>query len=141
MPYYHNECGGMVAWRPFLPVRPKCQICGKTWSPLVVYKSHVDDMTYVYEGFTVKLEKGDTSYAAWADSPNTPPGVTYVASNLPNWPRKWRFISFFGTIALLSGAFYGLYLIGFWAVIIGAIVFALLPFVIVISIAIITKRG
>ncbi len=140
MAYYHNRCDGQIKWYPFLPIRPRCQKCGKTWNSRVIYKAHVDDMTYVYDGISFSPQKGKTSYAAWADSPNAPPGVADVASHLPNWPRKWRFISFFGTITLLSFIFYALYLISFWAIIIGAVVFAFLPFIIIVLVALIYNR-
>lgn len=142
MSYYHNKCKGQITWYPFLPIRPKCQKCGKTWSPWVVYSAQPPpDMTYAFETpKSLKLQKGTTSYAPWADSSYAPPGVAFVASNLPNWSRKWRFTSFFGSITLLSGAFYGLYLISFWAVIFGAIAFAILPIIIVLVLLLFTQR-
>jgi len=140
MPYYHNKCNGKVRWYPFLPIKPKCEKCGKTWGVFETYKTRPSfDMTYVFQpSEKLQLKKGTTSYAPWADSSYTPPGVAFVASNLPNWPRKWRFITFFGSITFLSGAFYGLYLLSFWAVIIGAICFAVLP--ILIAILVMSRR-
>lgn len=94
-------------------------------------------MTYIFESPEgLKLKKGMTSYASWADSSYSPPGVSFVASNLPNWPRKWRYTAFFGSITLLSGAFYGLYLISFWAVVFGATGFAILPIIVAVLLAI-----
>lgn len=94
------------------------------------------DMTYVFKpAKKFELKKGATPYASWADSSYAPPGVAFVASHLPNWPRKWRLVSFFGSISVLSGAFYGLYLISFWAVIFGAIGFAIVPIIVAIIIA------
>lgn len=130
MPYYHMDCDGKIKWYPFLPIRPRCLKCGQTWSPAVVYSSQPKDLYYVYEGpsMNINIPKGQTDYAAWGDNF---PGVPTVASHLPNWPRKWRLISFLGSISLLSGAFYGLYLISIWAVILGAIGLAISPIIIV----------
>lgn len=129
MPYYHIDCGGKIKWYPFLPIKPKCLKCGRTWSPTVVYSSQpAEDLYYLYEGPSFNIPKGNTDYAAWGDKV---PGVPTVASHLPNWPRKWRLISFLGAISLLSAAFYGLYLVGIWAVILGAFVFAISPIIIV----------
>lgn len=132
IPYFHDECGGQVRWFPFLPIRPRCERCGKRWPFLSVYRPQPpSDMTYEFRS-PIRLQRGTTPYASWADSPYAPPGVTLVASNLPNWPRKWRFISFFGSITLMSGAFYGLYLLSFWAVVFGAIGLVVLSFIIVL---------
>jgi hypothetical protein len=138
VPYHHNGCKGQIRWYPLLPVRPKCRKCGKEWSFLSVYSPQPpNDMTYVFESSKkLQLKKGNTSYASWADAPYTPPGVSFVASNLPNWPRKWRLTAFLGSITFLSGAFYGLYLISFWAVIFGAIGFAIISLIVAILLAV-----
>ena len=131
MAYLHIDCGGKVKWYPFLPIRPRCLKCGQTWSPSVVYSAQPKDLYYIFEGPKLSITKGSTDYANWADRSTVPPGVTLVASNLPNWPRKWRIVSFFGSISLLSGAFYGLYLLSIWAVILGAIGFGISPIIII----------
>lgn len=127
MPYFHKSCGGEIRWYPPLPVAPKCRKCGKTWNPLVVYGAKRADMIFRMKHHVpaIKLERGQTSYAKWADS--APPGVAFIASKLPNWPRWLRLTAFLGTVIGLSGLFYGLSLINTLAVVLGVIVVALSP--------------
>jgi hypothetical protein len=133
VPYYHVGCRGEIKWYPFLPIPPKCTKCGKTWNPLVVYGPRRHDMYYVPKERSkiskasekLKVKKGDTSYAKWADT--SLPGVAIIASRLPSWPRWLRLTSFLGSVIILSGIYYGLYLLGIWAIIIGTIVIALSP--------------
>ncbi len=133
MPYYHVKCRGQIRWYPFLPIPPKCQKCGQTWSFLTVFGPKRDDMTYVlpeYKGPKVKLEKGGTNYAPWAD---TLPAVAMIASRLPNWPRWLRILSLMTATSLISGLFYGLYLVGSWAVLTGIALLLISPLILFIA--------
>ena len=78
MPYYHTKDNGRVSfWGR------KCQKCGRTW-PISAYflMSLPKGMIFV----PTKRE-GETKYASWGDKF---PGVSSVASHLPNWPRWFR---------------------------------------------------
>ena len=95
MPYYHKKCGGEVAFWAL-----KCKKCNHKWpwttffsiQPLLDKKAGpAKDMTPFMVSLPKNklLEKGKTSYASWADNV---PGVGFVASRLPNWP-KWARIT------------------------------------------------
>lgn len=123
MPYYHAGCDGRIKWVPFLPITPRCTKCGETWSRWVVFGPNRFDMYFrisprlerVQE--RLHLKKGKTTYAKWAD--NVPPAA-YTASYLPSWPQWLRLTAFFGVVFGMSGMFYGLYLVGWWAIGVGA---------------------
>jgi hypothetical protein len=136
LPYLHNACGGPISWIPVWPSSPRCMRCGKAWSWWVVYGPRRKDMDYVpAHTYTPHFDMGHTSYASWADR-CAPPGVAYVASHLPPWPRWLRLVSFFGTLIVLSGTYYGLYLLGVWAIITGTVILIATP----TSVAIIQTR-
>jgi len=118
VPYYHSGCKGKIRWFPFLPIPPKCLKCNKKWPWWVQYGPKRNDM--IYEVPIQVPKKGTTSYAKWAD--NAPPGAAFIASRLPNWPRWLRITSLLGSVIVLSGLFYGLYLVGWWAVLTGIVV-------------------
>lgn len=104
MPYYHNKCGGEIRWFSFLPIPPKCKKCGKRWNPLIIYGPPRKDMTFAVPILAIK--KGTTSYAGWADKL---PGVSLLASRLPNWPRWARILSLLVLVTILSFVFYLLF--------------------------------
>jgi hypothetical protein len=82
MPYYHQLDNGRVHfWRR------KCSVCSKSWpvSALFSFKSPEG----MYFAKKPKVEKPETTYAAWADKF---PTVAGVASRLPNWPRWARIL-------------------------------------------------
>ncbi|KKM21861.1 hypothetical protein LCGC14_1631180 [marine sediment metagenome] len=116
MPYYHNNCRGQIRWFPFLPIPPKCLKCKERWPWWIVYGPKRRDMIYLPPEIPTP-KRGTTSYSKWADSSNTPPGVAFIASRLPSWPRWLRITSLLSSIIVLSGAFYGSYLLGWWVVI------------------------
>jgi hypothetical protein len=105
MPYYHTHCMGRIKWIPFLPIRPKCEKCGKTWSWLVQYGPRRRDMFFSVEP---RDETKKATYAKWADSI---PGAAAVASRLPNWPKWMRILFFLVIVATLGAIVFGLLLL------------------------------
>jgi len=98
MPYYHRGCNGLIKWYPPLPIPPRCARCGKRWSPFVLYGLPPKDMVFEHAiKPKLKLKKGKTAYAKWADQV---PMVSFVASRLPNWPRWARILV---TLAIATG--------------------------------------
>ncbi len=88
--YIHAHCGGVVKGR-------KCLRCGKKWNiisfwvdpsgirPQIMNREEYEKKS----GAKVTVKKGAT-YAKWADKL---PGVSTVASRLPNWPRWARLLT------------------------------------------------
>lgn len=129
MPYYHVRCEGKIKWWPFLPIPSRCLKCNKTWPWWTMYGPRRKDMRY--ELLTISMpKKGKTSYARWANG--APPGVAFIASRLPSWPRWLRVSSFLGSVFVLSGIFYGLYLISWVAVVIGVVTLAITPLLVLL---------
>ena len=99
MPYYHRTCGGEIAFWAL-----KCKKCNKKWpwwlffslKPITRPKDEgpARDITPFYlpepKGKPIKVVKGGTAYASWADNI---PLVGLVASRLPNWPRWARILT------------------------------------------------
>lgn len=127
MPYYHERCDGKIRWLPPGVVSPKCLKCGRTWPRWVVFGGRPKDMYFIPGDPPTIIKKGDTSYAKWADK--APPGVAEIASNLPNWPRWKRLTVFLLVILIMSGGFYGLSLVGTWAVLLAVVILVLIPLV------------
>jgi len=85
MPYYHKDCWGRVGI-----VRRKCNKCGKKWTWRVwFYPKPPSDLIAFYS--IPEAKQGNTSYAKWGDKY---PGVGFIASHMPNWPRPIRILSF-----------------------------------------------
>lgn len=81
MPYFHTLDEGRVHfWRR------RCIKCNKKWPVKVLFSRKVPKDMY-FEAKHLKLEKGSTKYAQWADKF---PASAFVASRLPNWPRWAR---------------------------------------------------
>jgi len=102
MKFVHTKCGGEV-------VDGKCLRCKKKWNHVTRLTTlEIRPMPVSREDRKEKLfnkpPKPVTTYAGWADSI---PFVSTVAKLYPNWPRKWRIISF----------------ITFWTLVITGIVF------------------
>jgi len=89
MEFIHANCGGDIRDRV-------CQGCGKKWG-LAAYMSATDirPKPVSREERLAKLAekppKPVTTYASWADNI---PFVPVIAKLYPNWPRKWRILSF-----------------------------------------------
>ena len=87
MPYIHRGCNGEIGlWSR------KCKKCGKRW-PLKSLFALSPPKDMFYQVNPPQPKKGQTSYAKWADSDKAPPGVGWVASHLPNWPRWVRILA------------------------------------------------
>jgi len=90
MPYYHRGCNGVVPMK--IPI--KCKHCGKKWPAHTMFAPKPPkDMYFAMQ--PKHLPKGDTKYAKWGDNI---PGVSAVASHLPNWPRWARVLAGSGII-------------------------------------------
>ncbi len=100
MPYYHLKDNGEVKfWSR------KCKVCGKHWSFMTLFAmSPPKDMRYFIHTPQLKVKKGKTSYAKWAEK--VPGGAATVASWLPNWPRWARIAFVLGLAVVLSIVFY-----------------------------------
>ena len=85
MPFYHTKDNGQVG-----TLSGKCQVCGKRWPWTVILSTRVPKGMYWEPVSKLAITKGQTSYAGWADRL---PGVSIVASRLPNWPRWVRVLT------------------------------------------------
>ena len=100
MGYIHKGCKGDIRWFPPLPIPPRCKKCGKTWSPLVVYSPvPPKDMVFIRPRPKAILIEGQTSYNKKLA---ILPGVDFIASHLPAWPRWARILSFVLFTGVLS---------------------------------------
>lgn len=110
MPYYHKGCEGEIAFWAL-----KCKKCGETWSWTTWFSVAplIDKNRGPAKGMTpfrmpdVKIPKvkADTKYASWGDNV---PGVGFIASRLPNWPRWARILFSVGLVVLVGVGIWGI---------------------------------
>jgi len=92
MPFIHSNCGGTVNI-----ITGKCSKCHKKFKPNSANPHSMPNGVYFEAGKRVEkikaraTSKGTTSYAKWADKAPVP-GVTTIASRLPNIPRWARIL-------------------------------------------------
>ena len=95
MPFYHTKDNGRVGvWFG------KCQVCGHKWSWKIMLSTKVPDGMYFEPVKKIEIKKGQTSYAGWGDKF---PGVSVVASKLPNWPRWLRILALVIFVGIIIG--------------------------------------
>ncbi len=104
MPYYHTKDNGRVGfWTR------KCRVCSRKW-PLSSYLTISLPKGMIWKpADKLELPKGEATYAKWGDRL---PGVSIVASRLPNWPRWLRILTMVVFVGIALSVLY-IFLRGF----------------------------